>query len=247
MNKIFFIYIFVSIIFSSSINQNQIDTIYTICSNKNYTQSDLVNILKNYNVNSITDLSEVEGYEIIATLDPNLDISNSKTTEVNNNTNFISKLKNKTKNTFLNINPRKSKFSRSIGINENLGGHGGLSFKYNINDYLYFIGGTSIIIGGAGLGIRYSPNIDRVSPFISSSIFKAYTIPLMCENCDGFIYNNYLTTSLGLDVLAFQTKKNSYHIQLGILTYLYSQTINRNKSRNNKTEPILFINIKITQ
>ena len=246
MNKIFFIYIFVSIIFSSSINQNQIDKIYTICSNKNYSQSDLVNILKKYNVNSITDLSELEGYEIIATLDPNFVISKSKPTEVNIYNNFVSKIKNKIKNTFFNINPRKSKFSRSIGINENLGGHGGLSFKYNINDYLYFIGGTSIIIGGAGLGIRYSPNVDRVSPFISSSIFKAYTIPLMCENCDGFIYNNYLTTSLGLDVLAFQTKKYSYHIKLGILTYLYSQTFNRNKSRNNKTEPILFINIKIT-
>ena len=246
MNKFFFIYIFVSIIFSSSINQNQIDTIYTICSNKNYSQSDLVNILKKYNVNSITDLSELEGYEIIATLDPNLDISKSKITEININNGFISKLKNKTKNTFLNINPRKSKFSRSIGINENLGGHGGLSFKYNINDYLYFIGGTSIIIGGAGLGIRYSQNVDRVSPFISSSIFKAYTIPLMCENCDGFIYNNYLTTSLGLDVLAFQTKKNSYHIQLGILTYFYNQTINHNKYRNKKTKPIPFINIKIT-
>ena len=247
MNKILCLYIFVSIIFSSSINQNQIDKIYTICSNKNYSQSNLVNILKKYNVNSITDLSGLEGYEIIATLDPNLDISKSKIAEININNGFISKLKNKTKNTFLNINPRKSKFSRSIGINENLGGHGFLRFKYNINDYLYFIGGTSIIIGGAGLGIRYSPNVERVSPFISSSIFKAYTIPLMCENCDGFIYNNYLTTSLGLDILEFQTKKNSYHIQLGILTYFHSQNINRNKSRNKKTEPIPFINIKITQ
>ena len=137
MKKLIFIKIFISIALTSSITPKQIDIIFNICSTKNYSQDDLQKILSKYNVKSITNLSQVEANIIIATLDPkNISNNISKNSKSDNSNSYVNKIIEKKRHTYSNIKPRKSKYSYSIGMSENLGEYGGLTFKINLNDWL---------------------------------------------------------------------------------------------------------------
>ena len=246
MKKLLFIKIFIHIGLAASITPNQIDIIFQIFSTNNYSQNDLAKILNKYNVNAITDLSEEEANSIISSLSPNNISTNDSTKAQFKNPNIINDFFEKRKHTYSNIKPRKSRYSQSVGMSESLGEYGGFNFKININNNIFAIGGTSLFIGGAGIGFKYPFNQSRISPFITSSVFTTYTIPLLCENCDELIYNNFATTAMGLDILTIQTQKKEYHIQIGILAYIYSKSINRKKSPNDKPEPLPFMNIKVS-
>ena len=140
--------------------------------------------------------------------------------------------------------------SVSIGISETMGEKGGVDLKLNISDYFFLNAGSSLLFGGGGAGFRYSYNFSRVSPFITSSIFTGYWIPLMCESCDGLIYELFSTGAIGVDVNLFKIKNKirntNFSLQLGIMRYLYSEGITRSLPPNVQPGNLPFLNLKMS-
>ena len=73
-------------------------------------------------------------------------------------------------------------------MSETMGFYGFWNRTFPLNDNFFITAGAFVIpfTGGAGAGYRHSFNNSRISPFISTSTFGIYAIPIMCgtDNCE---------------------------------------------------------------
>ncbi len=103
--------------------------------------------------------------------------------------------------------------SFSVGLgSETMGIYGMWNLNYQLNDIFFISAGSFLIpfFGGYGIGTKYNFTSSRVSPFMASSIFGAYMIPIMCENCE-VQSDIILSGSIGLDIRIYK----EFYINLG--------------------------------
>ena len=115
-----------------------------------------------------------------------------------------------------------SSTTTSIGMSETMGFYGFFNRNFDINEKVFITVGTSAIIGGAGIGYKHYFNDSRLTPFVSTAAFGAYTIPMMCgtDDCD-IPVDIIISGATGIDLHAIKTNKFNMHLQVGLMT-LYS-------------------------
>ena len=132
----------------------------------------------------------------------------------------------------------------SIGFSETMSFYGFFNRNFDINDKLFITAGTTLGVGGVGLGTRHSFNESRITPFVSGAAFGVYVLPLMCgtDNC-GVKSDLVFSGSLGLDIHAIKTTKMNVHLQFGAMS-MYSMGDAPVESPSNIPWLWPFLNIK---
>ena len=116
----------------------------------------------------------------------------------------------------------------SVGMSETMGYHALSEGKVFLNENIFLSVGTSLLFGGVAAGLQHTfiPKL-KISPFISSAIFRSYMVPLMCQSCKGLVYETYYTGAFGLSGELFNVKilrPTAFGFKLGLMSYLYSPT-----------------------